>query len=55
VTTASKQKEGGMLFLEHTFGGRLWWHLAFDENGFPEGLIDRFWKELKVVFDEVLA
>ncbi|KAL0573471.1 hypothetical protein V5O48_008479 [Marasmius crinis-equi] len=47
VTTASRQKAGGLLLLEHTFGKKLWLHLCWDENGFQEGQIENFWKNLQ--------
>ena len=43
VTTASRQKEGGLLVLEHTFSGRLWLHLCWDEMGFEEGVVEAWW------------
>ena len=43
VTTASRQREGGLLVLEHTFAGRLWLHLCWDEMGFEEGVIEEWW------------
>ncbi|KZO99634.1 hypothetical protein CALVIDRAFT_354359 [Calocera viscosa TUFC12733] len=46
VATASRQKAGGILFLAHTFAGRMWLHMAYDENGFEEGSMERFWDEV---------
>jgi len=46
VTTASRQKEGGLLFFAHTFGGRLWLQLCWDEVGFAEGVIEQWWKNV---------
>ena len=46
VTTASRQKEGGILLLEHTFAGRLWLHLCWDEMGFEEGVVETWWSEV---------
>ncbi|KAG5652510.1 hypothetical protein H0H81_004782 [Sphagnurus paluster] len=48
VTTASRQKSGGMLLLVHTFGGRLWMQMFFDEGGFVDGgaEVEAFWEEL---------
>lgn len=56
VTTASRQKAGGMLLLEHTFGGRLWLHLCWDVNGFgAEGRVERFWEGLQGAVQEFLC
>ena len=45
LTTGSRQRHGGMLLFGYTFKGKLWISLGYDENGFAEGVIDRFWKE----------
>jgi hypothetical protein len=44
-----------MLLLEHTFGGKLWLHLCWDEMGFEEGQVERFWEGLKGTVDEFLC
>ncbi|KAK1230651.1 hypothetical protein PQX77_006234 [Marasmius sp. AFHP31] len=54
VTTASRQKAGGLLLLEHTFGKKLWLHLCWDEMGFQEGQIEGFWKHLQDAVAEYL-
>ena len=54
VTTASRQKEGGVLLLQHTFGGKLWLNLCWDRNGFRGGLIESFWEGLQGAVDEFL-
>ncbi|KAF9011776.1 hypothetical protein BDQ17DRAFT_1233401 [Cyathus striatus] len=54
VTTASRQKPSSLLLLEHTFGGQLWFHLCYDENGFEKGLIERFWQELQCAAREYM-
>ncbi|KAG6832588.1 hypothetical protein H0H93_013500 [Arthromyces matolae] len=47
VTTASRQKAGGILLLVHTFGGKLWLQLFYDQEGFgSEGIVERFWDGL---------
>ncbi|KAF8480627.1 hypothetical protein JB92DRAFT_3040573 [Gautieria morchelliformis] len=43
VTTASRQKEGGLLVLGHTFAGQLWLHLCWDEEGFARGVVEGWW------------
>lgn len=55
VTTASRQKAGGLLLLEHTFAKKLWLHLCWDQNGFAEGLIERFWDGLQSAVEEFLV
>lgn len=55
VTTASRLKAGGMLLLEHTFAGKLWLHLCWDEMGFEEGHVEGFWEELKSAVEEYLC
>jgi len=55
VTTASRLKPGGMLLLEHTFGSKLWLHLCWDEMGFEEGQVERFWEVLKGTVEEFLC
>ncbi|KAF5373111.1 hypothetical protein D9758_001718 [Tetrapyrgos nigripes] len=47
VRTASRQKPGGLLLLEHTFGKKLWLQLFWDEKGFKEGQIEKFWECLQ--------
>ncbi|TFK35776.1 hypothetical protein BDQ12DRAFT_725811 [Crucibulum laeve] len=54
VTTASRQKAGGLLLLEHTFAKKLWLHLCWDENGFEEGHIEKFWAALREAVHELL-
>ncbi|KAG6841064.1 hypothetical protein C0991_002275, partial [Blastosporella zonata] len=55
VTTASRQKAGGILFLVHTFGGRLWLQLFYDQEGFGgEGEVNRFWEEMGKCIEEFL-
>jgi hypothetical protein len=55
VATASRLKPGGMLLLEHTFGSKLWLHLCWDEMGFEEGQVERFWEALKGTVEEFLC
>ncbi|KAJ3934045.1 MAG: hypothetical protein NXY57DRAFT_996212 [Lentinula lateritia] len=54
VTTASRQKPGGLLLLEHTFAKKLWLHLCWDVNGFEVGHIERFWECLEDAVGELL-
>lgn len=53
VSTASRQKAGGLLLLQHTFGGKLWLNLCWDTNGYPEGLMERFWQGLQTAVEEL--
>jgi hypothetical protein len=55
VTTASRQKAGGLLLLEHTFGKKLYLHLCWDENGFEEGHVEKFWEGLQEAVEEFLS
>ncbi|RDB23727.1 hypothetical protein Hypma_009447 [Hypsizygus marmoreus] len=55
VRTASRQKAGGLLLLQHTFAGKLWFNLCWDENGFAEGLVQRFWEGLQEAVEEYLV
>ncbi|KDR70713.1 hypothetical protein GALMADRAFT_271467 [Galerina marginata CBS 339.88] len=55
VTTASRQKAGGLLLLEHTFAKKLWLHLCWDENGFEEGHIEKLWTDLRDAVHEFLV
>jgi len=54
VTTASRQKPGGFLLLEHTFNKKLWLHLCWDVNGFEEGHVERFWECLRHTVEELV-
>lgn len=47
VTTASRIRAGGMLFLEHTFQNKLWLHLCWDTAGFNTDTVGKFWAELQ--------
>jgi hypothetical protein len=55
VTTASRQKAGGLLLLQHTFAKKLWFNLCFDQNGFEEGVMERFWEGLQTAVEEYLC
>ncbi|ESK89226.1 hypothetical protein Moror_5174 [Moniliophthora roreri MCA 2997] len=55
VTTASRQKAGGILLLEHSFARKLWLHLFWDEMGFEEGQIEAFWQNLQDAVVEFLT
>jgi hypothetical protein len=56
VTTASRQKAGGLLLLEHTFGGKLWLHLCWDVYGFgAERRVEKFWEGLQSAVEEFLC
>ncbi|KDR67496.1 hypothetical protein GALMADRAFT_258083 [Galerina marginata CBS 339.88] len=47
VTAASRMKAGGLLLIGHTFAKKLCLQLCWDENGFEEGHIERFWRGLQ--------
>ncbi|KAG5349681.1 hypothetical protein C0989_002403, partial [Termitomyces sp. Mn162] len=43
LTTGSRQRAGGMLLFGYTFLAKLWISFGYDENGFDEGIVERFW------------
>ncbi|PCH33967.1 hypothetical protein WOLCODRAFT_135419 [Wolfiporia cocos MD-104 SS10] len=55
LTTGSRQRHGAMLLFGYTFKGRLWVSLGYDENGFEEGVVERFWKEVGNCVEEYLG
>jgi len=55
LTTGSRQRHGAMLLFGYTFAGKLWISLGYDENGFAEGVVDRFWQETINCVDEFLV
>ena len=55
LTTGSRQRHGAMLLFGYTFKGKLWISLGYDENGFAEGVVDRFWKEALDCVDQFLG
>lgn len=55
LTTGSRQRHGAMLLFGYTFAGKLWLSLGYDENGFAEGVVDRFWTESIACVDEFLG
>ncbi|RSH85790.1 nrps [Saitozyma podzolica] len=46
LSITSRQRQGGFLLGSHTFKGRLWFQMTWDEYGFEEGALERFWAEL---------
>ncbi|KAG9050979.1 hypothetical protein FS837_000643 [Tulasnella sp. UAMH 9824] len=46
LTTGSRQREGALLVFGYTFVGRLWLSLGYDVNGFKEGVVEAWWKEV---------
>lgn len=46
LTTGSRQRAGAMLLFGYTFAGKLWLCFGYDRNGFAEGIVEQFWKEL---------
>ncbi len=55
LTTGSRQRHGAMLLFGYTFAGKLWVSLGYDENGFAEGVVERFWSEAIGALEEFLA
>lgn len=54
LTTGSRQRPGGMLLFGYTFAGKLWVSLGYDENGFDQGIVDKFWCSCLNAIDELL-
>ncbi|KAF8600774.1 hypothetical protein BDV93DRAFT_259411 [Ceratobasidium sp. AG-I] len=46
LTTGSLLTAGEMLLMSYTFAGRLWLCFGYDQNGFAEGVVEEFWKEV---------
>ena len=38
----------------YTFAGRLWFSLGWDVNGYPEGVVEEFWKDFNAGVGEFL-
>lgn len=55
LTTGSRQRHGAMLLFGYTFAGKLWISLGYDENGFADGVVDKFWAECLTCVDEFLG
>ncbi|KAH8099348.1 hypothetical protein BXZ70DRAFT_1000890 [Cristinia sonorae] len=55
LTTGSRQRNGAMLLFGYTFKGKLWISLGYDENGFSEGVVEKFWEEAVNCVDEFLG
>ncbi|KDR85482.1 hypothetical protein GALMADRAFT_218579 [Galerina marginata CBS 339.88] len=54
LTTGSRQRSGGMLLFGYTFVEKLWVSFGYDENGFEEDTVKRFWKNVIDAVDEFL-
>jgi hypothetical protein len=55
LTTGSRQRSGGMLMFVYTFAGRLWVSLGYDENGFEEATVKKYWANILGAMDEFLV
>ncbi len=55
LTTGSRQRSGGMLLFGYTFVGKLWINIGYDENGFEERMVKKFWEEVVAGVDEFLG
>ena len=55
LTTGSRQRNGAMLLFGYTFAGKLWISLGYDENGFAEGAVEKFWEEAITCVEEFLG
>jgi hypothetical protein len=54
LTTGSRQRPGGMLLFGYTFAGKLWVSLGYDENGFDQGVVQKFWANCLSAIDNLL-
>ncbi|KIM47643.1 hypothetical protein M413DRAFT_439312 [Hebeloma cylindrosporum] len=55
LTTGSRQRSGGMLLFGYTFVQKLWVSFGYDENGFEEETVKRFWKNVIDAIHEFLT
>ncbi|KZT75031.1 hypothetical protein DAEQUDRAFT_720240 [Daedalea quercina L-15889] len=55
LTTGSRQRHGAMLLFGFTFAGKLCLSLGYDENGFAEGVVEKFWEEMQRCTEDFLA
>ncbi|OBZ78702.1 hypothetical protein A0H81_01213 [Grifola frondosa] len=55
LTTGSRQRHGAMLLFGYTFKGKLWISLGYDQNGFADGVVEKFWKESLDCVEEFLG
>jgi len=55
LTTGSRQRSGGMLLFGYTFVQKLWVSFGYDENGFEEDTVKRFWRNVIDAIDEFLT
>ncbi|KAG5650740.1 hypothetical protein H0H81_011184 [Sphagnurus paluster] len=54
LTTGSRQRAGGMLLFGYTFVGKLWLSLGYDQNGFENEVVEKFWNNVLGYTDEFL-
>ena len=54
LTFGARQRPGGMLMFAYTFAGRLWFSLGWDVNGYPEGVVENFWRDFNAGVGEFL-
>ncbi|KAG8918261.1 hypothetical protein FRC01_001955 [Tulasnella sp. 417] len=55
LTSACRVRPGGLLLFGYTFAGKLTLNLAYDLNGFKDGIIEAWWKDLLGGCDELLV
>jgi hypothetical protein len=55
LTPGSRQRAGAMLLFGYTFVGKLWISLGYDENGFQEGIVEKFWENVLLCTQELLV
>ncbi|KAG8918263.1 hypothetical protein FRC01_001957 [Tulasnella sp. 417] len=54
MSPAVRVRPGGLLLFGYTFAGKLTLNLAYDLNGFKDGIIEAWWKDLLGGCDELL-
>jgi hypothetical protein len=54
LTTGSRQRKGAMLLFGYTFAGKLFVSLGYDEDGFEQGVVQKFWDNCLSAIDEFL-
>jgi len=46
LTTGSRQRPGAMLLFAYTFVGQLFISLGYDSKGYPDGVVEEYYKEM---------
>ncbi|KAG8948423.1 hypothetical protein FRC04_009793 [Tulasnella sp. 424] len=51
---ATRIRPGGFLLFSYTFAGKLYLNLGYDVNGFKDGIVEAWWKDLQGGVEEFL-